>query len=238
MSNRRTGTEFLLLGFSDTQELQIFHFMVFLGIYLAAMVGNILVIVVIAVSNHLHTSMYFLMNLSVLDLSTVSVTLPNPWPIFSIAWLSCIPYPALRIANTFHLSFCKSNIIDQFGCEAPQLLKLSCSHSYFSEVAVLTFSFLFVVICFAFISMSYIQILTMVLRTPVKETQSKAFSACIPRLIVLSSFVSTGSFACLKPVSNCPSALGFTASLLYSVLTPVIKPVIYTMRNNDSKAAM
>ncbi|KAM9215134.1 olfactory receptor 14I1-like [Leptosomus discolor] len=156
----------------------------------------------------------------------------------AIAWLSCIPYPALRIANTFHLSFCKSNIIDQFGCEAPQLLKLSCSHSYFSEVAVLTFSFLFVVICFAFISMSYIQILTMVLRTPVKETQSKAFSACIPRLIVLSSFVSTGSFACLKPVSNCPSALGFTASLLYSVLTPVIKPVIYTMRNNDSKAAM
>ncbi|NXE28313.1 O14I1 protein, partial [Ardeotis kori] len=268
-------------------------------IYLAAVVGNFLIIVVIAVSNHLHTPMYFfLMNLSILDLSTISVTLPKSMTNFLLnttaisysgcaaqvfffhvfcaadlalltvmaydryiaickplyyetimkgttcirmaasAWLSCIPYSALHTGNVFHSSFCKSNIIDQFFCEVPQLLKLSCSDSYVSEAGVLAFSFVLVVICFAFISISYIQIFTVVLRIPVKEKQHKAFSTCIPHLIVVSLFVSTGSFAYLKPVSNSPSALDLTASLLYSVLPPVINPVIYTMRNKDIKAAM
>ncbi|XP_074023632.1 olfactory receptor 14I1-like [Numenius arquata] len=299
MSNQSTVTEFLLMGFYDTRELQILHFVAFLGIYLAAVVGNFLIIVIIAVSNHLHTPMYFfLMNLSILDLSTISVTLPKSMANFLLnttaisysgcvaqvfffhvfgaadlalltvmaydryiaickplhyktimkettcihmatsAWLSCIPYSALHTGNIFHLSFCKSNIIDQFFCEVPQLLKLSCSDSYFNEVGVLAFSFLLVVICFAFISMSYIQTFTVVLKIPVKEKQHKVFSTCIPHLIVVFLFVSTGSFAYLKPVSNSPSTLDLTASLLYSVLPPVINPVIYTMRNNDIKAAM
>ncbi|NXO47139.1 O14I1 protein, partial [Aramus guarauna] len=153
------------------------------------------------------------------------------------AWLSCVPYAALHTGNIFHLSFCKSNI-NQFFCEVPQLLKLSCTDSYFSEAGVLAFSFLLVVICFAFKSMFYIRIFTVVLRIPVREKQRKAFSICIPHLVVVSLFVSTGSFAYLKPVSNSPSALDLTASLLYSVLPSVINPVIYTMRNNDIKAAM
>ncbi|NWX46693.1 O14I1 protein, partial [Steatornis caripensis] len=299
MSNQSTVTEFLLLGFSDSQELQIFHFLVFLGVYLAAVVGNLLIIVVIAVSNHLHTPMYFfLMNLSILDLSTISAILPKSMVNFLLnttaisysgcaaqvfffhvfgaadlalltvmaydryiaickplyyktvmkgttcirmaasAWLTCLLYSALHTGNIFRLSFCKSNIIDQFFCEVPQLLKLSCSDSYFSEVGVLAFSFLLVVICFVFISMSYIQIFTVVLRIPVKEKQCKAFSTCIPHLIVVSLFVSTGSFAYLKPVSNSSSPLDLAASLLYSVLPPVINPVIYTMRNNDIKAVV
>ena len=241
---------------------------------------------------------FFLMNLSILDLSAISVTLPKSMANFLLhttvisysgcaaqvfffhvfgaadlalltvmaydryiaickplyyktimkgttcirmaasAWLSCVPYSALHTGNIFHLSFCKSNVIDQFFCEVPQLLELSCSDSYFSEVGVLTFSFLLVVVCFAFLSMSYIQIFTGVLRIPVKEKQRKAFSTCIPHLIMVFMFVSTGSFTYLKPVSNSPSALDLTASLLYSVLPPVINPVIYTMRNNDIKAAM
>ncbi|KFZ49445.1 Olfactory receptor 14I1, partial [Antrostomus carolinensis] len=299
MSNQSTVTEFLLLGFSGTQDWKILHFMVFLGIYLAAVVGNFLIIVVIAVSNHLHTPMYFfLINLSILDLSTISVTLPKSMANFLLnttaisysgcaaqvfffhvfgaadlalltvmaydryiavckplyyktimkgttcicmaasAWLSCIPYSALHTGNIFQLSFCESNIIHQFFCEVPRLLKLSCSDSYLWEAGVLAFSFLLVVICFAFISVSYLQIFTVVLRIPLKAKQRKAFSTCIPHLIVVSLFVSTGSFAYLKPVSNSPSALDLAASLLYSVLPPVINPVIYTMRNNDIKAAM
>ncbi|NWX08166.1 O14I1 protein, partial [Caloenas nicobarica] len=153
------------------------------------------------------------------------------------AWLSCVPYSALHTGNMFHLSFYKSSIIDQFFCEVPQLLKVFCSDSYFHDAGVLAFSFLLVTICFAFISMSYIQIFTVVLRIPAKEQRHKAFSTCIPHLIVVSLFVSTGSFTYLKPVSNCPSALDLTVSLLYSVLPPVINPIIYAMRN-DIKAAM
>ncbi|NWX11445.1 O14K1 protein, partial [Aegotheles bennettii] len=95
--------------------------------------------------------------------------------------------------------------------------------------------FILVIACFAFISLSYIQIFTVVLRIPIKEKRQKAFSTCIPHLIVVSLFVSTGSFAYLKPVSNSPSVLDLTASLLYSVLPPVINPIIYAMRNNDIK---
>ncbi|NXJ71714.1 O14I1 protein, partial [Rostratula benghalensis] len=154
------------------------------------------------------------------------------------AWLSCIPYSALHTGNIFHLSFCKSNIIDQFFCEVPVLLKLSCSDSYLNEVGVLAFRFLLVVICSALITMSYIQICTVVLRIPVKEKQHEVFSICIPHLTVVSLFVSTGSFAYIKPASNSPSAPDLRASLLYSVLPPVTNPVIYTMRNNDIKAVM
>ncbi|XP_010192022.1 PREDICTED: LOW QUALITY PROTEIN: olfactory receptor 14I1-like [Mesitornis unicolor] len=250
MSNQSTVTEFLLLGFSDTQELQIFLFMVCLGIYLAAVVGNFLITVVIAVSKDLHTPMYiFLINLSILDLSTISVTLPKSTANFLLnttaisysssdlalltvmaydryiaickslyyetimketsckcmaasAWLSCVLYSALHTGNIFSFHFYKSNIIDQFFCEVLQLLKLSCSDSYFSKVGVLALRLLLVLNCFAFLCMSYIQVFTVVLRIPAKEKQCKAFSTCIPHLTVVFLFVSTGSFAYLKPASK------------------------------------
>uniref|UniRef100_A0A8C3FXW4 Olfactory receptor n=1 Tax=Chrysemys picta bellii TaxID=8478 RepID=A0A8C3FXW4_CHRPI len=78
MSNRTTVTEFLLLGFSDVRELQILHFVVFLVIYLVALVGNLLIFMAIAFDHHLHTPMYFfLMNLSILDVGSISVTVPK-----------------------------------------------------------------------------------------------------------------------------------------------------------------
>ncbi|XP_067416431.1 olfactory receptor 14A16-like [Emydura macquarii macquarii] len=78
MQNRTTVTEFLLLGFSDVQELQILHFVFFLVIYLAALVGNLLIITDIALNCNLHTPMYFfLMNLSILDLDSISVPVPK-----------------------------------------------------------------------------------------------------------------------------------------------------------------
>ncbi|XP_032621269.1 olfactory receptor 14I1-like [Chelonoidis abingdonii] len=78
MSNQITNTEFLLLGFSDIRELQILHFMMFLGIYLGALTGNLLIIKAIVLDHHLHTPMYFfLMNLSILDLGCISIVDPK-----------------------------------------------------------------------------------------------------------------------------------------------------------------
>ncbi|KAG6927268.1 olfactory receptor family 14 subfamily A member 16, partial [Chelydra serpentina] len=78
MPNRTTVTEFVLLGFSDIRELQIMHFVLFLVVYVAALVGNLLIIMVVAFDHHLHTPMYFfLMNLSILDLGAISVTVPK-----------------------------------------------------------------------------------------------------------------------------------------------------------------
>ncbi|KAM7150746.1 olfactory receptor 14A16-like [Macrochelys suwanniensis] len=77
-SNQTILTEFLLLGFSDIRELQILHFVVFLVIYLTALIGNLLILTAVAVNHHLHTPMYFFLgNLSFLDLCYISVTVPK-----------------------------------------------------------------------------------------------------------------------------------------------------------------
>ena len=78
MSNSSSITQFLLLPFTDTRELQLLHFWLFLGIYLAALLGNGLIITTIAWDQHLHTPMYFfLLNLALLDLGSISTIVPK-----------------------------------------------------------------------------------------------------------------------------------------------------------------
>ncbi|XP_065510157.1 olfactory receptor 14J1-like [Caloenas nicobarica] len=95
MSNSSSITQFLLLAFSDTRELQLLHFWLFLGIYLAALLGNGLIITTIACDQHLHTPMYFfLLNLSLLDLGCISVTVPKSmasslWDTRVISYAGC-----------------------------------------------------------------------------------------------------------------------------------------------------
>ncbi|NXG67985.1 O14I1 protein, partial [Baryphthengus martii] len=95
MFNSSSITQFLLLAFADTRELQLLHFGLFLGIYLAALLGNGLIITTIAWDHHLHTPMYFfLLNLSLLDLGTVSTTLPKSmtnslWNTRTISYKGC-----------------------------------------------------------------------------------------------------------------------------------------------------
>ncbi|KAM9593360.1 olfactory receptor 14A16-like [Morphnus guianensis] len=95
MSNGSSITEFLLLAFADTRELQLLHFWLFLGIYLAALLGNGLIITAVACDHHLHTPMYFfLLNLSVLDLGSISTTVPKAmanslWETRAISYPGC-----------------------------------------------------------------------------------------------------------------------------------------------------
>uniref|UniRef100_A0A8B9PPM6 G-protein coupled receptors family 1 profile domain-containing protein n=1 Tax=Apteryx owenii TaxID=8824 RepID=A0A8B9PPM6_APTOW len=78
ISNGSSLNEFLLLPFADTRELQLLHFALFLGIYLAALLGNGLIITAVACDHHLHTPMYFfLLNLSLFDLGAISTTVPK-----------------------------------------------------------------------------------------------------------------------------------------------------------------
>ncbi|KAM9119074.1 olfactory receptor 14A16-like [Pangshura tecta] len=299
MSNRTTVTEFLPLGFSDVWELQIFHFVGFLVIYLAALMGNFLIFTAMTFDHHLHTPMYFfLLNLSIVDLGSISVTVLKSMAnslmntrtisysgcvaqvfflVFFLgvdvslltvmaydryidicqplhynammnsracvkmaasAWISGILYSVLHTGNTFALTFCGGNMVDQFFCEIPQLLKLACSDSYLSEIGVLAFSVCLVLGCYIFITLSYVQIFKSVLRIPSEQGRHKAFSTCLPHLTVVSLFVCTGLFAYLKPTSNSPSPLDLMATVLYSVFTPIMNPVIYSMRNKEIKAAL
>ncbi|XP_075768164.1 olfactory receptor 14A16-like [Pelodiscus sinensis] len=299
MFNRSSVTEFLLLGFSDTRELQVLHFALFLVLYLAALMGNLLILIAIALDHRLHTPMYFFLgNLSIIDLGSISVIIPKSmanslldtrsisypacvaqvffFVVFiaadlalltimaydryiaicrplhyervmnrracvhmaASAWITATVYSALHTGNTFRLPFCQSNDVDQFFCEIPPLLKLACSDSYLSEVGLLAFSVFLSLNCFIFIIVSYVQIFKAVLRIPSEQGQRKAFSTCLPHLTVVSLFLCTGFFEYLKPTSSSASDLDLTVTVVYSLVPPMMNPVIYSLRNKELQAAL
>ncbi|KAM7150003.1 olfactory receptor 14C36-like [Macrochelys suwanniensis] len=301
MSNRTTVTEFLLLGFSDVQELQILHFVVFLVIYLTGLMGNLLIVSAVVLDHHLHSPMYFfLVNLSILDLDlgSISVTIPKSMAnslmntrvisysgcvtqvflflVFTAtdlalltimaydrhvaicqplhyenvmnrracvqmaasAWITGIVYSALHTGNTFRLPFCQSNVINQFFCEIPQLLKLTCSDSYLSEVEAIAFSVFLGLSCFVFIIVSYVQIFKTVLIIPSEQGRHKAFSTCLPQLTVISLLVFCAMFDYLKFTSSSACSLDLLVGVLYAVVPPMMNPIIYSMRNKEIKAAL
>ncbi|XP_074994964.1 olfactory receptor 14C36-like [Calonectris borealis] len=154
------------------------------------------------------------------------------------AWGSGFLTALLHTANTFSLPLCKGNAVDQFFCEIPQILKLSCSHTYLREVGliVVTLSLGFGV--FIFIVVSYVQIFRAVLRIPSEQGRHKAFSTCIPHLAVVSLFVSTVIFAYLKPPSISSPSLDLVVTVLYSLVPPAVNALIYSMRNQELKNAL
>ncbi|XP_075345969.1 olfactory receptor 14A16-like [Mycteria americana] len=295
-SNSSSITEFLLLAFMDTRELQLLHFWLFLGIYLAALLGNGLIITAVVCNHHLHSPMYFfLLNLSLLDLASISTTVPKAmanslWDSKAISYLGCTAqvflfvffisaefslltimsydrymaickplhygtlvgsracvhmataawgsgflYAVLHTANTFSIPLCQGNALDQFFCEIPQILKLSCSDAYLWEVWVIVVSIFVDFVCFFFIVLSYVQIFRAVLKIPSEQGRHKAFSMCLPHLAVVSLFISTVMVAYLKPPSISSPLLDMVVAVLYSVVPPAVNPLIYSMRNQEVK---
>ncbi|XP_075594365.1 olfactory receptor 14J1-like [Balearica regulorum gibbericeps] len=155
------------------------------------------------------------------------------------AWGSGFLYAVLHTANTFSIPLCQGNALDQFFCEVPQILKLSCSDSdYLREVGLLILSCFLVFGCFVFIVLSYVQIFRAVLRIPSEQGRHKAFSTCLPHLAVVSLFISTAMFAYLKPPSISSPSLDLVVAVLYSVLPPAVNPLIYSMRNQELKDSL
>ncbi|KFP11572.1 Olfactory receptor 14J1, partial [Egretta garzetta] len=154
------------------------------------------------------------------------------------AWGSAFLNSLLHTVTTFSIPLCKGNILNQFFCEIPQILKLSCSDAYFREVRLLIVSFLLVFGCFVFIVVSYVQIFRAVLRIPSQQGRHKAFSTCLPHLAVVSLFIITCMFAYLKPPSISSTSLDLVVAVLYSVVPPAVNPIIYSMRNQELKDAL
>ncbi|NWW45039.1 O14J1 protein, partial [Pedionomus torquatus] len=153
------------------------------------------------------------------------------------AWGSAFLNTLLHTANTFSLPLCQGNVLGQFFCEIPQILKLSCSDSYLSEVGLLGVSACLFIVFFVFIVLSYVQIFRAVLRIPSEQGRHKAFSMCLPHLVIVSLFLSTSMFAYLKPPSISSPSLDVVVSVLYSVVPPSVNPLIYSMRNHELKDA-
>ncbi|XP_064495718.1 olfactory receptor 14J1-like [Pseudopipra pipra] len=155
------------------------------------------------------------------------------------AWATGFLNALLHTANTFSLPLCQGNALGQFFCEIPHILKLSCSHSgYLRETGFIVVSASLAFGCFVFIVFSYVQIFRAVLRIPSEQGRHKAFSTCLPHLVVLSLFLSTAIFSYLKPPSISSPTLDLALSVLYSVVPPALNPLIYSLRNQELKDAI
>ncbi|KAM6107535.1 olfactory receptor 14J1-like [Phoenicopterus ruber ruber] len=154
------------------------------------------------------------------------------------AWGSGFLNSLLHSVNTFLLPLCQGNALDQFFCEIPQILKLSCSHSFLRNVGLLVLSISLAFGCFVFIVVSYVQIFRAVLRIPSEQGRHKAFATCLLHLAVLSLFLITFMFAHLKPASTSSPSLDLVVSFLYSVVPPAVNPLIYSLRNRELKDAL
>ncbi|XP_025917490.1 olfactory receptor 14A16-like [Apteryx rowi] len=154
------------------------------------------------------------------------------------AWASAFLNAVLQTGNTFSIPLCQGNRVDQFFCEIPQILKLSCSDAYLREIGLIVVAACLFFGCFIFIVLSYVQIFTAVLRIPSEQGRHKAFSMCLPHLTVVSLYVSTGFFAYMKPPSMSLPALDLVLAMLYAVVPPTVNPLIYSMRNKELKEAL
>ncbi|KAM3669276.1 olfactory receptor 14J1-like [Ammospiza maritima maritima] len=154
------------------------------------------------------------------------------------AWASAFLNALMHTANTFSLPLCHGNALGQFFCEIPQILKLTCSHSNLREFGLIVFSISLAFGCFVFIVFSYVQIFRAVLRIPSEQGRHKAFSTCLPHLAVVFLCVSTGIFTYLNPRSMSSPSLDLSISVLYSVVPPALNPLIYSLRNQELKAAV
>ncbi|XP_027489436.1 olfactory receptor 14C36-like [Corapipo altera] len=155
------------------------------------------------------------------------------------AWATGFLNALLHIANTFSLPLCQGNALGQFFCEISAILKLSCSHSgYLREIGLIGVIACLMFGCFVFIVFSYVQIFRAVLRIPSQQGRYKAFSTCLPHLAVVSLFVSTATFAYLKPPSISSPSLDLVVSVLYSVVPPALNPLIYSLKNQELKDAI
>ncbi|XP_074087783.1 olfactory receptor 14I1-like [Macrotis lagotis] len=299
MNNLSIITEFLLMEFSSMRELQVFHAVLFLVIYLATLMGNLLTVAAIITDPQLHSPMYFfLSNLSFVDICTISVTVPKfimnslsgiqslsllgcaaqiffylvfgttdfallvamsydryvaichplhygniMTPVRCVwaavgSWLSGIVYSAVHTGNMFRLPFYGSNVIHQFFCDIPHVLKVSTPDVFQTEFLLLVPSLCIGLCCFAFLSASYARIFSNILKIPSEEGRYKAISTCSPQLIILVLFLISIMIAVFSDTSDNSPIKNLLIAMSYTVLPPLMNPIIYSLRNQKVTVVM
>jgi olfactory receptor len=299
VGNHTTVTEFIILGLTEDPLLCVIFFVVFLGIYVVTLIGNISIITLIRSCSQLHTPMYlFLSHLAFVDVGfSTSVTpimligftgqrtaLPvagceaqlcsgvtfGTTECFLLAAMAYDHYVAICSpllysvhmspkvcmllvgasylggcvnASTFtscllSLSFCGPNHIDHFFCDFSPLLKRACSDISIIEIIPSISSASIIVVTVFIISLSYIYILTTILKMHSTEGRHKAFSTCTSHLTAVTLYYGTITFIYVMPRSSYSTKQNKVVSLFYTVVIPMLNPLIYSLRNRDVKEAL
>ncbi|XP_072217291.1 olfactory receptor 5V1-like [Excalfactoria chinensis] len=144
----------------------------------------------------------------------------------------------LHTSLIFTLSFCDSNKVDQYYCDIPPVLALSCSPTASRELVTLTVAGILGSSAFAVTLISYIHILFAVLCMNSAESSHKAFSTCSAHLTVVSLFYGTTICTYVRPSSTYSPHQDRIVSMLYGILTPLLNPIIYCLRNKEVQGAL
>ncbi|XP_041514561.1 olfactory receptor 14A2-like, partial [Microtus oregoni] len=155
-----------------------------------------------------------------------------------VSWATGALFGTVYTAGTFSMSFCGSNVIPQFFCDIPSLLRISCSDTLGVIYTSIGIGMCLGMSCFICVVISYFYIFSVVLKIPTTKGQSKTFATCIPHLTVFTVFIVTACFVYLKPPSNVPAITDRFLSVLYTVLPPAFNPLVYSLRNSDVKYAL
>ncbi|XP_037349053.1 olfactory receptor 1J4-like [Talpa occidentalis] len=153
-------------------------------------------------------------------------------------WFFSFLHSLLHTLLLAPLSFCADNIIPHFFCDLSALLKMSCSDISLNELVILIEGGLLVILPLSGILGSYIRIWTTVLRDPSAKKFLKVLSTCGSHLLVVSLYYGTLSEIYLFSSSSTSSDKNITASVMYMVVTPMLNPFIYSLRNRDMKRAL
>ncbi|XP_028560119.2 olfactory receptor 13H1-like [Podarcis muralis] len=296
--NETTVTEFVLIGYSGRPKTRIGLLVFITVVYSITVVGNGLIILVIAGDPRLHNPMYFfLSNLSLLDIvystssvpqSIANLLVDKPTMSYTMCYLQMSISVGLGVTECFLLAimaydryiaissplhytiimsrkfciqlaagtwssglflgvipiytmparFCKQNVIDHLTCELKAVLKLVCSDTSMNQLVMFLTGVLTLLAPFAFIIFSYLRIVVAILRIHSSGGRLKAFSTCASHLTVVTIFYGTAIFSYLRPQTKSTHELDKIISAFYGIVTPMLNPLIYTLRNQEVKGAL
>lgn len=299
MKNITEVTMFILMGFTNNFEVQVFLFLLFLEIYLFTLIGNLGMVFLVTRDSRLHNPMYYFISvLSFLDACYSSVVTPKMLVNFlkenkAISYLGCVAqmflfvtfgttecfllaamaydryvaiynpllysvsmsprvYVSLIIASyvggilhasihtaaTFSLSFCASNEIRHVFCDIPPLLAISCSDTHTNQLLLFYLVGSIEIVTILIVLISYGFILLAILRMHSAEGRRKVFSTCGSHLTGVSIYHGTILFMYVRPSSSYALDHDMIVSTFYTIVIPMLNPIIYSLRNKDVKEAM
>ncbi|KAM8936057.1 olfactory receptor 2AK2-like [Lycaon pictus] len=160
------------------------------------------------------------------------------WFMVTSAWTSSSTNALVHTLYVFQLPFCRSRIVNHFFCEVPSLLPLVCQDTSQYEYTILLSGVIILLLPFLAILASYAQVLTVVFQISLGKGQTKAVSTCSSHLIVASLFYVTTLSTYTRPHSMHSPEQDKAVAVFYTIITPLLNPFIYSLRNKEVTRAM